>query len=132
MKMIETKIIDITNNNRNKRGKMFTRDKFRYDERKKVASGDYYGGDFMSNNYITRPEFDEFKSHVDTRFNTLDNKVDTTKEVLIKEIQNAVLNLKAEINNEKVTSSRFKKGIAIPSIISGISIIVSIVLAIFF
>nr|WP_263313919.1 hypothetical protein [Mammaliicoccus sp. Marseille-Q6498] len=86
----------------------------------------------MNNDYITRPEFNQLESRMNDRFNHLEDKITLTKELLTNEIKTAVIELKNEINEGKVTESRFKKGIAIPSILSVFSIIVSILLAIFF
>ncbi|MEX6340836.1 hypothetical protein AB6E71_05580 [Staphylococcus arlettae] len=132
MTTAKTNVIDFTNNTKTKHGIIFTTERFVRQSRKEVASGDYYGGDIMNNDYVTSNEFKEFKNHIDTRFNNVDQSIVNTKEVLTTEIKNATLALKDEINKEKITDSRFKKGIAIPSILSGISIIVSIILAIFF
>lgn len=133
--MIETKIIDITNNNRNKRGKMFVRDKFRYDERKKVASRDYYGGDFMNNDYLIKSAFDQHEKHMNTKFEHVDNTIKTMDENIkslreeVKHLPNSLtthINLTVdnkindrikEINDNKITKNRFWIGIAIPAIL---------------
>lgn len=126
--MIEskTKIIDLSNHTHNKHGKIFVTDTFRYDKRKKVASGDYYGGDVMSNDYITRPEFELHQKHMDTRFDAIEDKMNLNKEILSKEIKEAVSIVKEEINDKKITTNRFLIGISIPAIISIIGILISI------
>ncbi|ERF48755.1 hypothetical protein N039_12385 [Staphylococcus sp. EGD-HP3] len=124
--MIETKIIDITNNSRNKHGKMFMTNNFRYDKKKRVASGDYYGGDIMNNDYISRPEFELHQKHMDTRFDAIEDKMNLNNEILSKEIKEAVSSLKEEINDKKITTNRFWIGISIPALISVIGIIISI------
>ncbi|MFQ3801662.1 hypothetical protein [Staphylococcus xylosus] len=124
--MTETKVTHITNNKWNKHGKMFVADKFRYDKRKKVASGDYYGGDFMSMDYITRPEFEQHQKHMDTRFDAIEAKINLNNQILSKDIKEAVSSLKEEINDKKITTNRFWIGISIPAIISIIGILISI------
>ncbi|MGW7888591.1 hypothetical protein [Staphylococcus xylosus] len=105
--------------------------KFQYDKKKRVASGDYYGGDIMNNDYISRPEFELHQRHMDSRFDAIDEKLDLTKESISSEIKNAISELKVEINKDKVTESKFRTGIAIPSIISVVSIIVTVLIAFF-
>lgn len=85
----------------------------------------------MSMDYITRPEFEQHQKNMDSRFDAIDDKLDLTKEAISSEIKNAISELKVEINKDKVTESKFKIGIAIPSIISVVSIIVTILIAIF-
>lgn len=79
--------------------------------------------DSMSTDYITRPEFEEHKKHMDTRFDGIDQKIDSTKEVISKDIKNAVSELKIEINDKKVTSKRFWIGISVPAIISIVGVV---------
>lgn len=85
----------------------------------------------MSMDYITRPEFEQHEKYMEKRFDNVDDKIDNVKEVLSGEIQKAVLILEKNINEKKVTTGRFWLGITIPSVISIISIIVSIVLALY-
>ncbi|WP_197272601.1 hypothetical protein [Staphylococcus sp. EGD-HP3] len=99
---------------------------FRYDKKKRVASGDYYGGDIMNNDYISRPEFELHQKHMDTRFDAIEDKMNLNNEILSKEIKEAVSSLKEEINDKKITTNRFWIGISIPALISVIGIIISI------
>lgn len=77
----------------------------------------------MSTDYITRPEFEEHKKHMDSRFDGIDQKINSTKEVISKDIKNAVSELKIEINDKKVTSKRFWIGISVPAIISIVGVV---------
>lgn len=88
-------------------------------------------GDSMYTDYITRPEFEQHQRHMDSRFDAIDEKLDLTKESISSEIKNAISELKVEINKDKVTESKFRIGIAIPSIISVVSIIVTVLIAFF-
>ncbi|QHW38355.1 hypothetical protein GZH82_04375 [Staphylococcus ursi] len=56
----------------------------------------------MSLDYITRPECEQHQKHMDSRFDNVELRID-----------NAVKNLKEEINLEKVTSKRFWIGISV-------------------
>ncbi|WP_241961304.1 hypothetical protein, partial [Staphylococcus gallinarum] len=80
----------------------------------------------MSMDYITRPEFEEHKKHLDTRFDNLEDRIESNKVILSKDINVAVSNLKDEIAKDKVTTKRFWIGIAIPALISIAGVIVSI------
>lgn len=71
--------------------------------------------DTMSIDYITRPEFEQFEKRLDSKFENVELSID-----------NAVKSLKEEIKNEKLTTKRFWIGIAIPSVISIVSILVNI------
>lgn len=126
MKMIETKVTHITNNKRNKHGKIFVEDKFRYDRRKKVASGDYYGGDIMNNDYLIKSAFEQHEKHMNTRFEAIEEKIDLNNKILSQDIKEAVSSLKEEINDKKITTNRFWIGISIPAIISIIGILISV------
>ncbi|WP_426458391.1 hypothetical protein [Staphylococcus nepalensis] len=126
MKMIETKVTHITNNKRNKHGKIFVEDKFRYDRRKKVASGDYYGGDIMNNDYLIKSAFEQHEKHMNTKFEAIEEKIDLNNKILSKDIKEAVSSLKEEINDKKITTNRFWIGISIPAIISIIGILISV------
>lgn len=85
----------------------------------------------MNNDYITRPEFEEHQKHMDTRFDGINDKISLTKDVLSRDIKNAVSELKNEINDKKVTSKRFWIGISVPAILSLLSLIVTVLVAIF-
>lgn len=135
MKMTKTKVTHITNNKWNKHGKMFVEDKFRYDRRKKVASGDYYGGDIMNNDYLIKSAFEQHEKHMDTKFKNVDETIKTMDENIkslkeeVKQLPNSLtahINLTAEnkinekikeINDNKITKKRFWIGIAIPAIL---------------
>lgn len=124
--MIETKVTHITNNKRNKHGKIFEENKFRYDRRKKVASGDYYGGDIMNNDYLIKSAFEQHEKHMNTKFEAIEEKIDLNNKILSKDIKEAVSSLKEEINDKKITTNRFWIGISIPAIISIIGILISV------
>ncbi|UXV28394.1 hypothetical protein [Mammaliicoccus sciuri] len=51
--------------------------------------------------FVTRPEFEEHKNHMDSRFNTLENNIKEVKQ----ELTTTRLELKTDINN---LSSEFK------------------------
>ena len=79
----------------------------------------------MSTDYITRPEFEQHQKHMDTRFDAIEDKVDLNKQILSKEIKEAVSSLKEEINNKKITTNRFWIGISVPTIMSIIGILIN-------
>ncbi len=88
---------------------------------RRITSSNYESGDIMNNNYVTQEQFSEHKAHMDTRFDTVQ-----------LQIKNAVSELKNEINDNKVTSKRFWIGISVPAILSLLSLIVTVLVAIFF
>lgn len=69
---------------------------------------------------------------MNNRFDEINDKISLTKDVLLEDIKNAVFELKNEINDNKVTSKRFMKGIIIPTILSILSLIVTILVALLF
>ncbi|MEB7067098.1 hypothetical protein NEM27_10455 [Mammaliicoccus sciuri] len=69
---------------------------------------------------------------MNNRFDEINDKISLTKDVLSGEIKNAVSELKNEISDNKVTSKRFMKGIIIPTILSILSLIVTILVALLF
>lgn len=73
----------------------------------------------MNNDYVTRPEFKLHQKHMDTKLNMLEKS-------LKSEIKTAISELKNEINDNKVTTTRFWIGISIPAIIGIVSLVVSI------
>ncbi|MCW8324007.1 hypothetical protein MBG44_10060 [Staphylococcus aureus] len=80
----------------------------------------------MSYEYITRPEFEEHKSHLDTRFDKVELSIQKSQISLSKDIEVAIKNLKDEINDKKLTSNRFWIGIAVPTLVSIIGIIIGV------
>lgn len=80
----------------------------------------------MSYEYITRQEFEEHKKHLDSKFEGINNQIDSTEESLKKDIQIAVKDIKEEINKEKITTKRFWLGLSVPAVLSAISIVVGI------
>ncbi|HCX2551074.1 TPA: hypothetical protein OZJ01_002587 [Staphylococcus aureus] len=87
---------------------------------KKVEGGN------MSYEYITRPEFEEHKRHLDTRFDKVEDSIKKSQISLSKDIDLAIKNLKDEINDKKLTSNRFWIGIAAPTVVSIIGIIIGV------
>ncbi|MCD8808178.1 hypothetical protein K1Y25_02900 [Mammaliicoccus sciuri] len=86
----------------------------------------------MNSEYITRSEFQQHVINMNNRFDEINDKISLTKDVLSGEIKNAVSELKNEISDNKVTSKRFMKGIIIPTILSILSLIVTILVALLF
>ncbi|HEA4273861.1 TPA: hypothetical protein QHD34_001866 [Staphylococcus aureus] len=83
-------------------------------------------GGNMSYEYITRPEFEEHKRHLDTRFDKVEDSIKKSQISLSKDIELAIKNLKDEINDKKLTSHRFWIGIAAPTVVSIIGIIIGV------
>lgn len=69
----------------------------------------------MCMDYITRPEFNEHKAHLDTRFENVQHQ-----------IKEAVSDLKDEIKDRKIPSIKFWVGISVPAVISIIGILIQI------
>ncbi|MEM5398033.1 hypothetical protein [Staphylococcus gallinarum] len=67
----------------------------------------------MSMDYITRPEFEQHEKNMESNFEKVELKIDK-----------AVNDLKEEINNKKITTTRFWIGICIPSLIGIAGILV--------
>ncbi|CAG7913345.1 hypothetical protein SSCS72_01141 [Mammaliicoccus sciuri] len=86
----------------------------------------------MNSEYITRREFQQHEINMNNRFDAINDKISLTKNVLSGEIKNAVSELKNEINDNKVTSKRFWIGISIPTILSFLSMIITILVALLF
>lgn len=86
----------------------------------------------MNSEYITRTEFQQYVINMNNRFDEINDKIYLTKDVLLGEIKNAVSELKNEISDNKVTSKRFWIGISIPTILSLLSIIITILVALLF
>lgn len=86
----------------------------------------------MNSEYITRREFQQNEINMNNRFDAINDKISLTKDVLSGEIKNAVSELKNEINDNKVTSKRFWIGISIPTILSFLSMIITILVALLF
>lgn len=86
----------------------------------------------MNSEYITRPEFQQHEINMNNRFDAINDKISLTKDVLSGDIKNAVSELKNEINDNKVTSKRFWIGISIPTILSLLSMIITILVALLF
>ncbi|UXU84829.1 hypothetical protein MUA77_05415 [Mammaliicoccus sciuri] len=83
----------------------------------------------MNSEYITRSEFQQHEINMNNRFDAINDKISLTKDVLSEDIKNAVSELKNEISNHKVTSKRFWIGISIPTILSLLSMIITILVA---
>lgn len=62
--------------------------------------------DFMRNDYITRPEFNEHKQHLDTRFDIIDKNSEEVKEA-IKDLQSDI-NEKLKENKKDILKSTEK------------------------
>ncbi len=86
----------------------------------------------MNSEYITRTEFQQHVINMNNRFDEINDKISLTKDVLSGEIKNAVSELKNEISDNKVASKRFWIGISIPTILSLLSIIITILVALLF
>ncbi|UXV31231.1 hypothetical protein PYH58_09220 [Mammaliicoccus sciuri] len=86
----------------------------------------------MNSEYITRREFQQHEINMNNRFDAINDKISLTKDVLSGEIKNAVSEIKNEINENKVTSKRFWIGISIPIILSLLSMIITILVALLF
>lgn len=86
----------------------------------------------MNSEYITRREFQQHEINMNNRFDAINDKISLTKDVLSRDIKNAVFELKNEINNNKVTSKLFWIGISIPTILSIFSLIITILVALLF
>lgn len=84
------------------------------------------GSGYMSVDFITRPEFKEHQKHMDARFDGIENKIELNNQIISKNINEAVSNLKEEISDKKLTTNRFWIGISIPAIISIVGILISI------
>ena len=69
---------------------------------------------------------------MNNRFDEINDKISLTKDVLSGEIKNAVSELKNEISDNKFTSKRFSIGISIPTILSLLSLIITILVALLF
>lgn len=80
----------------------------------------------MSIDFITRPEFEEHQKHMDNRFDAIEDKMQLNNQILTNNIEEAVTNLKEEINDKKLTSNRFWIGISVPAVISISGILISI------
>nr|WP_315295385.1 hypothetical protein [Mammaliicoccus lentus] len=46
---------------------------------KYFVGNSYYGGDFMNNDYITRPEFQQHEKHMDKRFDLVESSLSSLK-----------------------------------------------------
>ncbi|UXR29338.1 hypothetical protein MUA73_07930 [Staphylococcus simulans] len=77
----------------------------------------------MTIDYITRPEFEEHKNHLDTRFDSIETKIKHESELLREKIDKSTYKLKEEIQKEKLTAKRFWIGITVPSVLTVLSII---------
>lgn len=113
--MTKTKIYEINKHPKyQKYGKDFSRSYTRNKNTGTLGFQEVEVGN-MSMDYITRPEFNEHKAHLDTRFDNVQHQ-----------IKEAVSDLKDEINDEKITSIKFWVGISVPAVISIIGILIQI------